>query len=279
MNNGRALTTSQQSEFLEEFLILTLNTQANILNPRMNTFRDARKIIAIAGIAAAGVLVASIWGNQVFFATASPQGSETGPEASQAESPSWLYKVNNKYLDYENGVMKIRAGVGNHIAPLTWFFPQHASIKAGETVTWYNPTTVAEPHTVTIMMDPAKFAPIEAPFVVSNSTEFPSADPSMNAEALTMPGPNGTKVVVINNARSTLPVVMTGENTEYLPLNANYTMTGDEDYVNSGWLWPDGLTPEGLPEIETFSVKFEEPGSYEYLCLIHPWMTGTVSVS
>ena len=55
----------------------------------------------------------------------------------------------------------------------------------------------------------------------------------MNAEALTMPGPNGTKVVVINNARSTLPVVMTGENTEYLPLNANYTMTGDEDYVNS----------------------------------------------
>jgi plastocyanin len=56
-------------------------------------------------------------------------------------------------------------------------------------------------------------------------------------------------------------------------------MTGDEDYVNSGWMWPDGLTPEGLPEIETFSVRFEQPGMYEYLCLIHPWMTGTVSVS
>jgi plastocyanin len=175
--------------------------------------------------------------------------------------------------------MRIRAGVGNPVAPLTWFFPQHASIKVGETVTWYNPTTVAEPHTVTFVVDPTKFAPIEAPFVVSNSTEFVSADPASNAEPLTMPGPNGTKVVIVNNARSTMPVTITGEETEFLQINSNYTMTGDEDFVNSGWIWPDGLTPEGLPEIETFSVRFDQAGMYDYLCLIHPWMTGTVSVS
>jgi plastocyanin len=245
----------------------------------MNQFRDAKKVIAMAGVAAFGVLVAGIVGSQTFLATASPQASETTQETSQLESPSWLYKVNNRYLDYEDGVMRIRAGVGNHVAPLTWFFPQHASIKVGETVTWYNPTTVAEPHTVTFVTNPASFAPIEAPFVVSNNTEFVSADPSANAEALTMPGPNGTKVIVANNARSTMPVTMSGGETEYLQINSNYTMTGDEDYVNSGWMWPDGLTPQGLPEIETFSVRFEQAGTYDYLCLIHPWMTGSVSVS
>jgi plastocyanin len=245
----------------------------------MNQFRDAKKIVAIAGVAALGVLVAGILGSQAFLAVASPQGSDSPQETSQLESPSWLYKVNNKYLDYEDGQMRIRAGVGNPVAPLTWLFPQHASIKVGETVTWYNPTTVAEPHTVTFVVDPTKFAPIEAPFVVSNSTEFVSADPASNAEPLTMPGPNGTKVVIVNNARSTMPVTITGEETEFLQINSNYTMTGDEDFVNSGWIWPDGLTPEGLPEIETFSVRFDQAGMYDYLCLIHPWMTGTVSVS
>jgi plastocyanin len=240
---------------------------------------SAQKFIAVASVAAAGVLLVSILGTQTFLATASPQGSDTGQENTQLESPSWLFKVNNKYLDYENGTMIVRAGVGNHIAPLTWFFPQHAQISAGETVTWYNPTTVSEPHTVTFVKDPSKFAPIEAPFVVANSTELVSADPSTNADPLTMPGPNGTKVVIVNNARSTLPVAMTGDDAEYLALNSNYTMTGEEDYVNSGWLWPEGLTPQGLPEIETFSVKFENPGSYQYLCLSHPWMSGTVTVS
>lgn len=245
----------------------------------MDNIRDARKILAIAGVAAIGVIFGTILGSQAFTATASPQGSDTTQGSTELQSPSWLFKVNKKYLDYENGVMKIRAGVGNHVAPLTWFFPQHAQIKVGETVTWYNPTVVSEPHTISFLNDPASFAPIEAPFVVSNSTEFISPDPSINSEPLTMPGPNGTKIVIVNNARSTLPVAMTDGITEYLALNSNYTMTGDEDYVNSGWLWPDGLTPEGLPEIESFSVKFEEQGTYDYLCLIHPWMTGTVTVS
>ena len=245
----------------------------------MKSLHDARKIIALVGIVSAGILVGVTLGSQAFEANASTQGSGTGQETSQQETPAWLFKVNKKYMDYENGVMKVRAGVGNHIAPLTWYFPQHAEIKVGETVTWYNPTSVAEPHTVSFVTNPASFAPIEAPFVVANATEFASADPSMNAEPLTMPGPNGTMVVIVNNARSTLPVVITGNNTEYLELNSNYTMTGEEDYVNSGWLWPDGLTPQGLPEIETFSVRFEEPGTYEYLCLIHPWMTGTVDVT
>jgi plastocyanin len=240
---------------------------------------NSKQILAVAGIAAAGIFVAMILGTQALMSIASAQDQTGAQMGNETQSPSWLFKVNNKYEDYENGVLRVRAGVGNHVAPLTWYFPQHAQIKTGETVVWYNPTAVGEPHTVTFVNDPATFAPIEAPFVIANGTQFKSIDPSSNAEPLLVPGPNGTQLAVMNNARSTMPVVMKGSDVQYLAPNGNYTMAGDEDYLNSGWIWPEGQTPEGLPEIYTFSVKFEQPGTYNYICLIHPWMTGSVTVS
>jgi hypothetical protein len=63
-----------------------------------------------------------------------------------------------------------------------------------------------------------------------------------------------------------------------LPPNSNYTMDGTESYVNSGFIFPVGQAPPGMPPISTFTVTFEKPGTYEYLCALHPWMTGTVSV-
>jgi plastocyanin len=46
-----------------------------------------------------------------------------------------------------------------------------------------------------------------------------------------------------------------------------YTGTG---YLNSGILEAPGA----------FTVRFDAPpGRYDYLCLIHPFMTGTITVS
>ena len=89
-----------------------------------------------------------------------------------------------------------------------------------------------------------------------------------------------TKTVIIDNARAYNPTVIdsTGKNVTYLSLNANYTMDGTESYVNSGWLWPQGQIPPGAPPITTFTVTFENPGIYDYICTVHPWMTGTVVV-
>ena len=42
---------------------------------------------------------------------------------------------------------------GNSTSPLTSFVPQNIEIQAGESVTWNNPTPVAEPHSVTFMKD------------------------------------------------------------------------------------------------------------------------------
>ena len=102
---------------------------------------------------------------------------------------------------------------------------------------------------------------------------------------LIVPNPPGTeptaKTVIIDNARAYNPTVIdsTGKNVTYLPPNTNYTMDGTESYINSGWLWPQGQVPPGAPLLTTFTVTFEKPGIYDYVCTVHPWMTGSVEVT
>ncbi|MBM3926717.1 MAG: hypothetical protein FJ320_12225 [SAR202 cluster bacterium] len=48
-----------------------------------------------------------------------------------------------------------------------------------------------------------------------------------------------------------------------------------EGYFNSGIFF--GAIP-GVPKLDTYSVKFPEPGSYVYVCGIHDYMKGTVEV-
>ena len=43
-------------------------------------------------------------------------------------------------------------------------------------------------------------------------------------------------------------------------------MDGTESYVNSGWIWPQGQVPPGAPPITSFTVTFENPGIYDYVC-------------
>ena len=182
-----------------------------------------------------------------------------------------------KYKDYKDGVFKVRAGGGGHTAPLTRFFPGVAEIKVGESVMWYNPTRVGEPHTVTFVMDNNTNADFIAPFVIGGNAT--SAVPHANAEAVTMPGPAGNSVIIAANARSISPTVISENGTAtYLPPNASYTMKGNEKYVNSGWMWPEKQSPPGLPPISSFTVNFEQAGTYDYICAVHPWMAGRVVV-
>jgi plastocyanin len=54
------------------------------------------------------------------------------------------------------------------------------------------------------------------------------------------------------------------------------------------WMWRDGVIGHDVAgddfESEvmsegTFSYRFDEPGSYEYVCTLHPNMTGTIEVT
>lgn len=176
----------------------------------------------------------------------------------------------------------VHAGVGNASNVVISFVPQTIEIKAGESVTWDNPTTVPEPHSVTFLKDKKYFADYAAPFHIPNSTEFKALDPKSNTEPLFAPAQPGetTKTVVTVNARAYIPVVIdsSGNKVKYLQPNSNYTMDGTESYLNSGWLWPKGMSPPGSPPINNFTVTFEKPGTYSYLCNVHPWMTGSVTV-
>ncbi len=48
-----------------------------------------------------------------------------------------------------------------------------------------------------------------------------------------------------------------------------HTLTSDSGLFRSG----------GLDTGQTFSFKFDKPGTYQYLCCIHPQMQGTITVT
>ena len=85
----------------------------------------------------------------------------------------------------------------------------------------------------------------------------------------------------MDNTRAYNPVVLdsSSSNATYLQPNANYTIAGNESYINSGFIWPEGQSPPDVPPITSFTIVFNKPGSYDYFCALHPWMTGSVKVS
>jgi plastocyanin len=233
-----------------------------------STTKTSKKYLAWVGASAvtAGVLLLAVAGT---LSISSAQSQEQG-QAQQANSQG------------QNGTATVAAGSGGPESVLISFAPQNVTINAGQTVIWTNPTVVPEPHTVSFIRQEGYFANFESPYLIANGTELTPANPEeKNTEPLIIPGQNDTanNVIVAANARSINPVVIDAQNNvTYLPPNANYTMTGDELYVNSGWMWPEGQAPPGAPPIKSFSVTFANAGTYDYICEVHPWMKGQVVV-
>ncbi len=180
----------------------------------------------------------------------------------------------------DNQTMEIAAGGGNYSAPFTVYVPDKVEVKVGQAVNWYNPTDVGEPHTVTFVLDNSTMAGVVSPLFISNTTKFASIPPNSNNEPIVLPGPNGTNTIIALNARTFNPVVIDSSgNVEYMNPNANYTLDGTEKYVNSGWFLPKGMEQQFPGAGNTFTITFEKPGTYNYFCILHPWMTGSITVS
>jgi plastocyanin len=162
--------------------------------------------------------------------------------------------------------VKVAAGGGNATAPWTVFVPQEARIRVGDTVTWYNPTegVAAEPHTVTFVLDNSTMAGIVSPLAVSNMTEFTAMPPGSNNEPVLVPSKDGMNTLIAVNARTFNPVTIDSQDkVQFMNPDANFSMTGAEKYINSGWILPNGLEGQYPGSGNTFTVTFESPGTYE----------------
>lgn len=198
---------------------------------------------------------------------------------------------------YAQEVKEVQAGIGVGNAAIILFSPQQVQIKAGQSVTWYNPTPVPEPHTVTFVLNnnnnnnKSYAADLTAPFTISNttstttnSTQIMPLIPNSNSDPLMTPDNNA--IIAVNKraynpvvVREDSPTTTTGEkNVNYMKQNANYSMSGTEDYINSGWLLPKGQENLYPGSGNTFTMTFQKPGTYDYVCIIHPYMTGRVIV-
>jgi plastocyanin len=175
-----------------------------------------------------------------------------------------------------NGTM-VQAGNGTGDIAMTVYSPRQVEISKGESVTWYNPTAVAEPHTVSFIFDNEAKADLVAPFALANNLTIVSPlIKNSNTEALLTP--DNAAIIAINKRVFNSFVIDSNDKVIPIKGNANYTLTGTEKYVNSGWLLPNGLEQAYPGSANTFTITFPNAGNYNYLCLVHPYMTGSVSV-
>jgi plastocyanin len=175
------------------------------------------------------------------------------------------------------GIISIKVGSGNSTALLTTFSPQKVKIKKCNTVRWYNPTQIGEPHTVTFVLDNKTMTGFAVPFGVASSTQFMSILPNSNSEPVSIPGKEVTKTIVAVNSRVYNPAIIdSANNVKILRPNATYVFSWNEKYANSGYLLPKVQDKNYPGSSNTFTVAFQNPGIYGYLCIIHPWMTGEI---
>jgi plastocyanin len=173
----------------------------------------------------------------------------------------------------------IKVGEGNNTVSFTKYFPDYVEITAGDSITWYNGVDVPNPHTVTFIRDLDNAEKIGVPFYVSNNTQFV---PVLNnlGEPLEETTGNGTRIVMMLNARALTPTVITADDKVVeLKKDSVYALNGSEKFVNSGPLLSlDKEQNFDYSFSNSFTVVFNKPGFYEYTCLFHPWMIGKLLV-
>jgi plastocyanin len=152
----------------------------------------------------------------------------------------------------------VQAGAGQDTVELLAFLPEKLRIRVGDTVNW---KFEGDLHTVT-------FATGTTPegMVIPSS----QAPPGEVIPRVFLPVPGAPQGVNMMNPALIFPSRKADQAVE------TYSGTG---FVNSGMMSNAPLFP-GTPPIQTFSVTFDTPGTFQYVCLLHQefGMRGTVEV-
>lgn len=141
------------------------------------------------------------------------------------------------------------------------FLPNNLTIKVGgEPIRWIN--ELKEPHTVTFMPESlitklSKFN--DSSNVIDSLSNFLKKN---NTNLKTKLTPE-TQFLLTNNTE-----LLTSQKN-------NITLNKSATIFNSGIIFPNNNRNNSLSDI---TINFPEEGVYRYMCLIHPWTTGTINI-
>ncbi len=161
--------------------------------------------------------------------------------------------------------LNVMVGWGKDIDQVVRFFPGAISIRAGDTVVWK--TATDEIHTVSFLGQGALKDALPGSLIQNAAGE-----PGQMMPGLIAPMPNAKSPMdVMGNPMAFFPTRQQGAPVEHF---------SGQGFVSSGVMSQTNPAsmPPGTPVNDTFSLAFDKPGTYEYYCLIHPYMRGTVTV-
>ncbi len=160
---------------------------------------------------------------------------------SQATSAASSAGQNEKAAPQEARTLTAQVGAGQDTTTINAFLPFGLRVRAGDTVTWN--LDADEIHTVTFLGGQSE------PMLVG-------------------PVPGGSPEEMMLTFEAAFPT--------RLPDAPVETYDGTS-YINSGIMSKAPAGPDAPPN-DTFSLTFDKPGLYPYMCLVHPFMLGVVEV-
>jgi plastocyanin len=146
------------------------------------------------------------------------------------------------------------------------FFPNNLTVNVGgEPIRWVN--ELKEPHTVTFMPESliTKLSKFNDSSSVMNSILDSLNNNNTNLKTKLMPE---TQFLITNSNNK----VFTSQKNN----NNNITLNQSVSIFNSGIISPNNNNQNN--SLSDITVNFSEEGVYRYICLIHPWTTGTISI-
>ena len=173
------------------------------------------------------------------------------------------------------------------------FEPATIEVDAGATLTWTNDDSI--PHTVTARAEDFDSGVMMSGDSFSHTFETPGTydyfcaiHPSMSATVVVRePVAPGDAVAASGTPADTAATLteVTVVDVAFQPADIEVVVGATVDWTNEDPFAHtvtarDGAFDSGtMDDGETFSHTFSEPGTFEYVCAIHPSMTGTVTVT
>lgn len=157
-------------------------------------------------------------------------------------------------------------GAGQDTEQVMRFFPQNLTVRAGDTITWK--ANGGEIHTVSFIGEGA-FDKVPPAWLVQDSGDSPGK--LIPGFAVPQPNAKSPADVMLD------PLVFFATRQQGTPVE-HYSGQG---FVSSGVMNPVAppFLPPGTPANDKFSLVFDKPGTYQYVCLVHLGaMRGTVTV-